>query len=152
MKYSKILIFFLLLGFIVIQLIPSGLPGNKPEDEHNIVNSGLLSDPVSGLLRKSCFDCHSDQTELPWYSRLAPVSWLLADHINEGKSHLNFSGWEGYSKREKIGKLEDIKDEVESGGMPLRSYLLMHSEAKMNPEEVTSLVTWAEEASFKVLE
>jgi len=152
MKTAKILIFLLVLVLIVIQFFPSGLPGNKPEDGSNIVNSGLVSDSISGLLRQSCFDCHSDQTEFPWYSRLAPVSWLLTDHINNGKSHLNFSEWEGYSKREKIGELENIKDEVKSGGMPLRSYLLMHPVARMNPEEVTSLLTWTEEASAKVLE
>lgn len=152
MKSAKVLVFVLVIGFIVIQFIPSGVPGNKPENDNSIVNSNLLSDPVSELIRKSCFDCHSDQTELPFYSRLAPVSWVLANHINDGKSHLNFSEWEGYSKREKIGKLEEIKDEIESGGMPLRSYLLMHPEAKMNPDEVALLVTWTEEASTKILE
>lgn len=152
MKSAKFLFIVLVLGFIVIQFIPSGIPENKPEDDCNIVNSELLSDSVSGLLRTSCFDCHSDQKDFPWYSRVAPVSWLLAKHINEGKSHLNFSEWEGYSKREKTGKLEDIKAELESGGMPPKSYLLMHPEAKMNPEEVTTLVTWAEEASSKILE
>ncbi|MBE0679276.1 MAG: heme-binding domain-containing protein [Bacteroidales bacterium] len=152
MKSAKVLVIVLVLGFIVIQFIPPGIPGSKPEDDNNIVKSGLLSDHVTGLLRKSCFDCHTDQTELPWYSGLAPVSWLLADHINEGKSHLNFSEWGSYSTREKIGKLEDIKDEIESGGMPLKSYLLMHPEAKLNPEEVKLLVNWAAEASSKILE
>jgi len=152
MKAVKVFIFVLIVGLIVIQFVPSGIPGNKPEDDKNIVNSGLLSDPVTELIRRSCFDCHSDQTELPWYSRLAPVSWVLANHINEGRSHLNFSEWEGYGEREKISKLEEIKDEAESGGMPLKSYLLMHPEAKMDPEEVLLLVAWAEEVSTKILE
>lgn len=152
MKYAKIIISLLILGIIAIQFIPSGIEESKPESNQNIVNSGLLSDPASALLRKACFDCHSDQAELPWYSKLAPVSWLLADHISEGKSHLNFSTWEGYSVSEKTGKLEEIKDEIESGGMPLKSYKLMHPEAKLTPEEVTSLLTWTEEASSKILE
>ncbi|MFZ2339353.1 MAG: heme-binding domain-containing protein [Bacteroidales bacterium] len=152
MKYAKVIIILLVLGIIAIQFFPSGIPENKPENDRNIVSSGLVSDPVSGLLRNSCFDCHSDQIKLPLYSRLAPVSWLLAGHINEGKEHLNFSEWEGYSIREKVGKLEDIKDEVESGGMPLKSYLLMHPEAKLNPEEVTTVVAWAADASSKILD
>ena len=152
MKAAKVFILVLIVGLIVIQFVPSGIPGNKPEDDKNIINSGLLSDPVTELIRKSCFDCHSDQTELPWYSRLAPVSWVLANHIKEGRSHLNFSEWEGYGKREKISKLEEMKDEAESGGMPLKSYLLMHPEAKMDPEEVLLLVAWAEEVSTKILE
>jgi hypothetical protein len=152
MKAAKVFILVLIVGLIVIQFVPSGIPGNKPEDDKNIINSDLLSDPVTELIRKSCFDCHSDQTELPWYSRLAPVSWVLANHIKEGRSHLNFSEWEGYSEREKISKLAEIKDEAESGGMPLKSYLLMHPEAKMNPEEVLLLVAWTEEVSARILE
>lgn len=152
MKTVKVLAIVLVLGLIVIQFIPFGIPESKAGNDSTIVSSGLMSDQVHLLLRKSCFDCHSDQTELPWYSRVAPVSWLLANHINEGKEHLNFSEWEGYSKREKTGRLEDIKDEVESGGMPLKSYLLMHPGAKLSPEEKVTLVTWAVEASSGITE
>jgi hypothetical protein len=76
---------------------------------------------------------------------------MLADHISEGKSHLNFSVWEDYSNREKIGVLKDIKDEVESGNMPLKSYLLMHRDARLNSEKITALSAWTDEATDKIL-
>ena len=152
MKAVKIILITLAVVFIAIQLIPSGIPENKPEDKKSIVNSNLVTGPVLDQLRKSCFDCHSNQVHFPWYSKLAPSSWLIADHIREGKSHLNFSEWENYSNREKIGLLEEIKDEVGSGNMPLKSYLLIHRDAKLNSEESSTLIKWAEQASAKILE
>jgi hypothetical protein len=151
MKAVKIILIALAVIFIAIQFIPSGIPENKPDDIKSIANSNLVTEPVLDQLRKSCFDCHSNQTHFPWYSKIAPASWMLADHISEGKSHLNFSVWEDYSNREKIGVLKDIKDEVESGNMPLKSYLLMHRDARLNSEKITILSTWTDEATDKIL-
>ena len=138
--------------FIIIQFIPAGIPRNKPEDEKSIAKSSLVTGQVLNQLKKSCFDCHSDQTKLPWYAKIAPSSWLLSGHINEGKSHLNFSEWEDYSRREKIGLLEAIKDEVESGNMPLKSYLLIHRDARLDSEKISLLSKWTSETSDKILE
>lgn len=151
MKAVKIILISLAVLFVAIQFIPSGIPENKPEDEKSIVNSSLVTEPILEQLRKSCFDCHSNQVRFPWYSKLAPSSWFLADHISEGKSNLNFSEWDDYSNREKIGLLEEIKDEVESGNMPLKSYLLIHRDARLNSEEISALLTWAGEATAKIL-
>ena len=151
MKAVKIILIALAVVFIAIQFIPSGIPENKPDDIKSIANSNLVTEPVLDQLRKSCFDCHSNQVHFPWYSKIAPASWMLADHISEGKAKLNFSGWEDYSNREKIGILKDIKDEVESGNMPLKSYLLMHRDARLNSEKITILSTWTDEATDKIL-
>jgi len=148
MKPVKIILIALAVIFI---FIPSGIPENKPEDIKSIVNSSLVTGPVLDQLRKSCFDCHSNQVQFPWYSKLAPSSWFLANHIIDGKSQLNFSEWEDYSNREKIGLLEEIKDEVGSGNMPLKSYLLIHRDAKLNSEENSALLTWADEATAQIL-
>lgn len=152
MKAVKKILIVLAVVFIAIQFIPSGMPENIAEDKNSIVNSTLVSAPVLEQMKKSCFDCHSNQVQFPWYSKLAPSSWLLANHIREGKSHLNFSEWEAYSNREKIGLLEEIKDEVGSGKMPLKSYLLIHSDAKLNSEEISALIKWADEATANILE
>lgn len=152
MKAVKKILIVLAVVFIAIQFIPSGMPENIPEDKNSIVSSTLVSGPVLDQIEKSCFDCHSNQVQFPWYSKLAPSSWLLANHIREGKSHLNFSEWEAYSNREKIGLLEEIKDEVGSGKMPLKSYLLIHSDAKLNSEEISALIKWADEATANILE
>jgi hypothetical protein len=152
MKKGLIILIVLIVLFIIIQFIPSGIPENTTEDEKSISKSSLVTEQVLDQLRKSCFDCHSNQVQLPWYAKLAPSSWLLSGHINEGKSHLNFSEWEDYSKRQKIGLLEAIKDEVSSGKMPLKSYLLVHRDARLDPEEVSVLSEWTDETASKILE
>ena len=144
MKAVRIIIAALVLIFILVQFIPSGIPENKPEDEKSIANDSLMAGTVLEQLRKSCFDCHSNQVDFPWYAKMAPSSWLLANHINEGKSNLNFSEWEEYSNREKIGLLDDIKEEVSSGKMPPKSYLLLHRVAKPAPEEIAAILKWVE--------
>lgn len=138
--------------FIAIQFIPSGIPENKPGDEKSITGSGLVSESVLQQLKKSCYDCHSNQVDFPWYAKIAPSSWLLSSHIREGKDHLNFSEWADYSKKKKISLLEHIGEEVKSGDMPLKSYVLIHRDAKLSPEEVSVIVKWTEEASDKILE
>ena len=152
MKAVKVILLALAIILVVIQFLPSGMPDNKPEDEKSISSSGLVTEPVLTQLRTSCFDCHSNQTSFPWYSKLAPSSWFLAGHIKNGRSQLNFSEWETYSRRGKIGQLEDIVDQVKSGEMPLKSYLLIHREARLEKEEISSLSEWAEEAATKILE
>jgi Haem-binding domain len=151
MKAVKIVLLALAVIFIAIQFIPGGLPENKPEDERSLVHSDLVTENVMTQLRTSCFDCHSNQTSFPWYSKLAPTSWWLAGHINDGKSHLNFSEWEDNSRREKIGLLEEIKGEVDAGKMPLKSYLIVHRDARLNAEEVAALVKWTEDATSLLL-
>jgi hypothetical protein len=152
MKAIKIILLTLAIILVLIQFLPSGLPDNRPEDEKSIAYSSLVTESVLTQLRTSCFDCHSNQTILPWYSKLAPSSWFLADHIKNGRSHLNFSEWETYSRREKIGQLKDIVDEVKSGEMPLKSYLLIHPKARLEKEEISALSEWAEEVANKILE
>lgn len=152
MKAIRITLLSLAVILIAIQFIPSGLPENVTPDAKHIANSNIISEPVIAQLRKSCFDCHSEQTEFPWYSKLAPSSWFLAGHINEGREYLNFSVWEDYSRREKIALLESIKEVVESEAMPLKSYLLIHRDAMLDEELRSTLMKWADEASAKLLD
>jgi hypothetical protein len=152
MKAVRVILVSVAIIIIAIQFIPSGIPGNREEDEKSIVHSGLVTEPVLSMIKRSCFDCHSNQVNLPWYSQIAPVSWLLASHINEGKEHLNFSEWEDYNKRKKIRMLGDIGEEVRTGKMPLKSYLRIHRDARLNDEAAAALVKWSEEASARLIE
>jgi len=152
MKAIKIIIAGLVLIFIGVQFIPTGIPENKSDEGKSIVNDSLINSPVLEQFRKSCFDCHSNQVNLPWYSKVAPSSWLLAGHINEGRSYLNFSEWGAYSTREKIGLLEDIRDEVSAGKMPLKSYLLVHGEARLDSAQKSSILKWVDDTSSRILE
>lgn len=86
------------------------------------------------LARRACFDCHSNQTTWPWYSRVAPVSWLVVHHVDEGREHLNFSAVDGGER------VAEIAEEIREGGMPTPDYALMHPEARLSPAEKDSLI------------
>ena len=98
---------------------------------------------VGAILDRSCQDCHSNTTRWPWYSNVAPLSWWVIDHVNDGRRHLNFSEWGGYDTRKARKKLEEICDEVKGGSMPMSSYTQIHGSAKLSPEDVKVLCEWS---------
>lgn len=104
---------------------------------------------VKHILKTACYDCHSANTEYPWYNNIAPISYWMADHVSEGKEHLNFSDWENYTAKKKDHKLEEVIEEVKEGHMPLNEYTWTHADAQLGQEQITALVTWAEEARKK---
>ena len=87
-------------------------------------------------------DCHSNSTNYPWYSEIAPASWYLAQHVNEGKEHLNFSEWAAYNKDQQAHILKDIKEVLNDREMPLKSYLLIHKDAKLTENQYQILYDW----------
>ncbi len=116
-------------------------PHGDPANDIGSVTS--LPSDVKGMLERSCFNCHSNRTSWPWYSRVAPVSWLVAYDVNEGRKHLNFSEWQGYSPRKQSMKLEGIIHEVEEESMPPGIYVMLHADAVLSPAERTRLIDWA---------
>ena len=106
-------------------------------------------DNISSILRASCYDCHSNETVWPWYSKIAPVSFLVASDVKEGRKHLNFSEWDKYEavKREKI--LEEILEEIEKEAMPLTSYTFTHPNAKLDPYRINLIKDWIKSGSSK---
>lgn len=107
------------------------------------------SPEVQGILKSACYDCHSANTNYPWYSNVAPISYWLADHIEEGKEHLNFSDWTNYTDKKKDHKLEELVEEVKEGEMPLNEYTWTHADARLTQEQITALLTWAQETRKK---
>src|SRR5512141_1229066 len=97
LKFLKIVFIILIVALIVLQFIPNKMPDNKVAGKDDLVKSAVLPENVSTILRTSCYDCHSNQTVYPWYSKVAPASWLLASDIREGRGELNFSEWGSYS-------------------------------------------------------
>ncbi len=95
--------------------------------------------PVAAIVKRACQDCHSYNTVWPWYSRIAPVSWMIADHIKEGRSHLNLSEWSIYSPEMSRLRLKEACAEVKKGDMPIWSYRLIHPEARLSTEDVDTL-------------
>jgi hypothetical protein len=151
MKAVKIILAVLVVVLIGIQFLPHKLPPNKPEDGREISKTGLVNADVQEILSTSCYDCHSNITRFPWYAKMAPSAWILANHIKEGRDHLNFSEWTDYSKRKRVGMLEDIQEEVESGGMPLKSYILIHRGARMTPDKVAKIDAWIDQATEEIM-
>lgn len=106
----------------------------------------LPNQEVQHLLETTCYDCHSDNTVYPWYNNIAPVSYWLDHHIEEGKEHLDFSDWANYSVKKKDHKLEELIEEVEEGEMPLKEYTWTHKEARLSEAQKELLMDWAKEA------
>jgi hypothetical protein len=97
---------------------------------------------IKAILKKACYDCHSNETNWPWYSKVAPISFLTVSDVNDGRKHLNFSEWGNYTdKTEKVK--EEIWEEVREENMPPWMYRVSHSEAKLTPEEKNLLRNWA---------
>jgi hypothetical protein len=102
-----------------------------------------VPDSVQTILKKACYDCHSNNTAYPWYSVIQPVDWLLTNHISEGKHSLNFSEFGSYTSRRQLNKFSAISNEIEDNGMPIWSYRLIHKNARLNANEKTRIINWA---------
>jgi len=98
---------------------------------------------VAAILRRSCYDCHSYQTRWPFYSYIAPASWLVANDVREGRRHVNFSLWGKYADTRKLQSLDDIHDQVSDGGMPLPKYLMLHPGARLSTSDRDAILRWA---------
>jgi hypothetical protein len=105
--------------------------------------SDISADPAVGpLLRRACYDCHSNETNWPWYSNVAPASWLVSSDVNEGRSQLNFSEWENYGRDAQARKLKEIAEEMRDGDMPPWYYSVMHRNARLNSAERSRIQAW----------
>lgn len=126
--------------FVAIQFIPV--------ERTNPPVTGLVDAPEDVLttLRRSCWDCHSNETEWPWYAYVAPMSLRVSQHVWMGREHVNFTEWDGYDAEERDEAYEEIAKEIDRGGMPLKDYLLVHRNAKLTTSDRERLVSWAESA------
>jgi len=106
----------------------------------DFINLTNPSDDISAMLKTACYDCHSHETKYPWYSNIAPVSWWIKGHIDEGKKNLNFSEWGNYPLKKANHKLEESAEEVEEKHMPITPYMFTHPAAKISSEQRTALV------------
>ena len=108
--------------------------GNPPADPASKPPAHL-----TGVVGRACRDCHSNETAWPWYSRVSPVSWLVAGHVRDGRKHLNFSEWNRQSPEKARRRLHEACDEARAGKMPLWQYTLLHPEAKLSADDVLAL-------------
>lgn len=145
MKALKIIAVVLLVVFVGIQFIPANRNQSEkiPPTDFMMVNN--VPREVKSILMISCYDCHSNNTQYPWYNKVQPISWYLEGHIKDGKEELNFSDFGSYSDRMQKAKMRSIISQVEDGKMPLPTYTFLHPEAELTAEEKQLLVSWIEE-------
>jgi hypothetical protein len=136
--------------FVVIQFIRPDRNNPESNPEKNIEAVLKVPADISVIMDRACRDCHSNNTVWPWYSNIAPVSWVIARDVTGGRRHLNFSEWGNYEKKRMIKKLSEIGEEVAGQSMPLPKYLLLHSEAKLTQQERKVFSDWAEKESDKM--
>ena len=127
---------------VLIQFIRIDQTNPPVEIEKDIITITKPDEKIVNMLKDACYDCHSHETKYPWYSNVAPISWLLADHRDHGKGHLNFSIWGEYSKKRKDHKLEECIEMVQEGEMPMKSYVWFHPEAKLTDGQQQYLLEW----------
>ncbi len=151
-KILKILLVFFLSAFVIIQLFPSSRPDNQPVSGQDIFEKHEIPLEVGTIIKNACYDCHSQSVKYPWYSYVAPVSWLVARDVNMGREHLDFSKWEELSKRDQIKVLGKIAEEVEDENMPMQIYVNMHSAADLTEEQRELIVIWSGDLAEKILE
>lgn len=128
---------------VVAQFIPV-TGANPPVDPTQTIFTRMtVPTEVAGVLTRACQDCHSHQTTWPWYSRIAPVSWLVINDVSEGRRELNFSEWGRYNARRQDRKLKEICEQVDRGKMPMPIYTVMHPDAKLTALDRKSLCDWS---------
>lgn len=151
MKILKKILVFLLIVLVIAQFF-----GPKKNDGDLATVNTFLEETkppadVKKILETTCFDCHSAKTNYPWYNTITPVNYWLAEHIKDGKKHLDFSKWSDYSLKRKEHKMDELYEEVEKGEMPLDSYTWTHADANLTQEQIAAVVAWGKkvQADYK---
>lgn len=136
-RIAKWAIAVLIIALAAIQLVP--VDRTNPPVETEVPATA----EVRSILQRACYDCHSNQTVWPWYSRIAPFSWLVARDVHEGRKELNLSTWNQYTTKQQLKKLKESWDEVAEGEMPPWLYLPPHPDARLSAEDLAALRAWS---------
>lgn len=140
-RVLKIVAIAALIALVIIQFIR---PEKNIGDYTDVAAFEAATKPskeVKAILKNNCYDCHSNSTVYPWYAEVAPFTFFIDQHVEDGKKHLDFAKWDTYSLKKKDHKLDELIEEVEEGEMPLESYTLIHG--NLSQEEKELLEAWA---------
>jgi hypothetical protein len=151
MRRVYLILGIILAAVVLIQLIRPEKNLGEADSPDDFLQVSAVPDTLARIFLNSCYNCHSDQTNYPWYGSIAPFSWIMSGHIREGKSHLNFSVWGTLDRAQKISRLEGICSECSEGMMPLKSYLMIHRSATLGPREIEAICEWSEEESRSIM-
>lgn len=150
-KSVKFVGLLLIAVLIILQFFQPEKNLSSDSEENDLLLVASVPDSLASVLLNACYDCHSNHTEYPLYSRISPVSWYLDKHIRKGKEDLNLSEYGLLEKADKIGALSDIYDALDGGTMPLQSYMLIHRDARISQEEIDALIDWADQESLSLI-
>ena len=151
MHWIKKVLVGLLVIIVAIQFIQPAHNTAATVLPTDITNTLRVPGNILAIFKNSCYDCHSNNTRYPWYVNTQPLGWIMAGHIKNGKENLNFSDFGSYSKRKQANKLRAIGTSITEGSMPLSSYLLMHSNAKINKQNKDAVIEWISKTKDSLL-
>jgi hypothetical protein len=149
-KYIIKIVFALILALIGIQFLPVTYNQSETVLDSDFIKTYQAPEQIESILKTSCYDCHSNNTQYPWYSKIQPGAWFMEGHVNDGKKELNFSEFGDYSDRRKKGKLKSIISQINDDEMPLFSYTLMHQDAKLSENDKQIMKDWLTELRDKL--
>jgi len=136
----------IILGVFALFLLMQFIPTQKNTDENawqNIQNEQQLGDELHQLFTNACYDCHSNNTTYPWYANIKPLAFWLNHHVDEGKEKFNFNELQQYSEKKYKHKLDELIEMIEKDEMPLTSYTLIHTNAKLSDAQKLQIINWA---------
>ncbi|WP_457606217.1 heme-binding domain-containing protein [Nitratifractor sp.] len=146
MKTLKIALAWLIAGFAIIQLIRIDVPPPPKATPDEEIQAPAK---IQTMLKRSCYDCHSNHTNWPWYSKIAPVSWEVRSHVKDGRNWLNFSIWKRYDEKKKKKLYEGIAKSID-WKMPPSDYLWIHKDARLTRAQREEIKKWAEKEAAKL--
>jgi hypothetical protein len=147
-KKSRVILAGLLVGFVLLQF--TNPARTNPPVVHDFLATNAPPSHVAQMIRASCYDCHSNQTKWPWYSRIAPVSWLVVSDVNEGRQHLNLSDWPAGDADRAARKLDRMSEQIGYRDMPPGKYTLIHGDARLTEADRKELIAWLDAESKRL--
>jgi len=150
-RFWKILFLILFLGFIGVQFFPVEKNSGELFSETDLIQATTIPPDLGEKIMTSCYDCHSNSTKYPWYGYVAPVSWMIYDHVTMGKEKVNFSIWGSYTKSGQVSLLFDMCKEIAEETMPLPGYQKLHPESVFNNDEMFNICVWTEEETIRLM-
>lgn len=145
MKFGQILLLIVIIAIIVIQFFPTMDNRENEVPTTDLIKAHDVPSHVATLVHNACYDCHSNNTDYPWYNKVQPFAWYLEGHIQKGKHSLNFNEFITYSEKKQKKKLENAHRALKENKMPLNSYKLFHSEGRLSKSERKQITDWIEE-------
>ena len=147
LKKATIMVIVLL---VAIQFFKTKENKSIQVSENAITQHYDVPENIQNILKTSCYDCHSNNTNYPWYNKIQPINWWLAGHINEGKEELNFDEFNAYSTKKKLHKLDEVIETIKDNEMPLKSYTIIHSNAKLSDSDKQEIEAWVKKIKSEI--